>query len=160
MMREKLFYSNVEDLLNTVRKQKQTDDSDPEAYRDRVLSTARKALKETKQDEISIEHNKGKVTFRLDSDTDKVRMSINGQDVPDEQLTDVIADLDEIDKPKTTTENAFDAVCNSSFTREMGSKVLHHALHSAHDYIKETTKTSNSLLGALMQIIGRSISQR
>ena len=75
MMQEKLYHPNMEDLLNQARRQKQSDDSDPEAYRDRVLSAARKALKETKQDEISIKHKKGKVTFRLDSDTDKVRMS-------------------------------------------------------------------------------------
>ena len=66
----------MEDLLNQVRRQKQTDDSNPEAYRDRVMSAARRALKETKQDEISIEHKKGKVSFRLDRDTDKIRMSL------------------------------------------------------------------------------------
>ena len=160
MMREKLFYSNVEDLLNTVRKQKQTDDSDPEAYRDRVLSTARKALKETKQDEISIEHKKGKVSFRLDRDIDKIRMVLNGQEVPDDQLANVIANLDEIGEPKTAAEKTFDAVSNFGFTREMGSKVLHHALHSTHAYMQETAKTANSLLGALLQIVGRSIALR
>lgn len=160
MMQEKLYHPNMEDLLNQARRQKQSDDSDPEAYRDRVLSAARKALKETKQDEISIKHKKGKVTFRLDSDTDKVRMSLNGQDVPDEQLTDVIADLDEIGEPKTAAEKTFDAVSNFGFTREMGSKVLHHALHSTHAYMQETAKTANSLLGALLQIVGRSIAPR
>ena len=160
MIHKELFHANMEDLLNHVRRQKQTDDSNPEVYRERVMSVARRALKETKQDEISIKHKKGKVTFRLDSDTDKVRMSLNGQDVPDEQLTDVIADLDEIGEPKTAAEKTFDAVSNFGFTPEMGSKVLHHALHSTHAYMQETAKTANSLLGALLQIVGRSIAPR
>ena len=160
MMQEKLYHPNMEDLLNQARRQKQSDDSDPDAYRDRVLSAARKALEETRQDEISIVHKKGKVSFRLDRDIDKIRMVLNGQDVPDEQLTDVIADLDEIGKPKTAAEKAFTAVSESGLTREMGSKALHYALHSTHDYIKETTRATNSLLGALLQIIGRSISPR
>lgn len=160
MMQKKLFHPNMVDLLNDVRRQKQADDSDPEAYRDRVLSAAKRAIKKTEQDEISIEHKKGKVSFRLDRDTDKIRMVLNGQEVPDDQLADVIANLDEIGKTKTAVEKAFTAVSESGLTREMGSKVLHHALHSTHAYMQETAKTANSLLGALLQIVGRSIAPR
>ena len=160
MIHKELFHANMEDLLNQARRQKQSDDSDPDAYRDRVLSAARKALEETRQDEISIVHKKGKVSFRLDRDTDKIRMVLNGQEVPDDQLADVIANLDEIGEPKTAAEKTFDAVSNFGFTREMGSKVLHHALHSTHAYMQETAKTANSLLGALLQIVGRSIALR
>lgn len=160
MIHKELFHANMEDLLNQARRQKQSDDSDPDAYRDRVLSAARKALEETRQDEISIVHKKGKVSFRLDRDIDKIRMVLNGQEVPDDQLADVIANLDEIGEPKTAAEKTFDAVSNFGFTREMGSKVLHHALHSTHAYMQETAKTANSLLGALLQIVGRSIAPR
>lgn len=160
MIHKELFHANMEDLLNHVRRQKQTDDSNPEVYRERIMSVARRALKETKQDEISIEHKKGKVSFRLDRDTDKIRMVLNGQEVPDDQLADVIANLDEIGKTKTAVEKAFTAVSESGLTREMGSKVLHHALHSTHAYMQETAKTANSLLGALLQIVGRSIAPR
>ena len=160
MIHKELYHANMEDLLNQVRRQKQTDDSNPEVYRERVMSAARRVLKDTNQDEISIEHKKGKVSFRLDRDTDKIRMILNGQEVSDDQLTDVIANLDEIGKPKTTAEKAMSAVSETCFTQEMGTKVLHHALHSTRDQMKETAKTANTLLGALLQIIGRSISQR
>lgn len=160
MMQKKLFHPNMVDLLNDVRRQKQADDSDPEAYRDRVLSAAKRALKKTEQDEISIEHKKGKVSFRLDRDTDKIRMFLDGQEVPEDQMAPMIAELDEIGKPRTAAEKAFVAVSESGFTQKMGTKALHAALHSTRDHMKETTKTANSLLGALLQIIGRSISQR
>ena len=101
MIHKELYHANMEDLLNQVRRQKQTDDSNPEVYRERVMSAARRVLKDTNQDEISIEHKKGKVSFRLDRDTDKIRMILNGQEVSDDQLTDVIANLDEIGKPKS-----------------------------------------------------------
>ena len=57
-------------------------------------------------------------------------------------------------------KNKFKFLLRDSLKKKMGTKALHAALHSTRDHMKETTKTANSLLGALLQIIGRSISQR
>ena len=160
MIQDKLFHSSLEDLLNQAIRQKQGDDSNPETYRDRVMSAARRVLNETNQEEVTIDHKKGIVAFRLDNDRDKIRMFLDGQEVPEDQMAPVIAELDEIGKPRTVAEKTFVAVSESGFTQKMGTKALHAALHSTRDHMKETTKTANSLLGALLQIIGRAISPR
>ena len=75
----------MEETLKRAQKKATDADTDPEAYRDRVLSAARQAMKATKKDSIEIDHQKGSVRFSIDRTTDKIRMFVNGEEIPEDR---------------------------------------------------------------------------
>ena len=89
MMQKKLFHPNMVDLLNDVRRQKQADDSDPEAYRDRVLSAAKRALKKTEQ-----ERDRQKEELKKTID-DKISMLKKNFEEQSKSLSEMISSLQE-----------------------------------------------------------------
>lgn len=148
-------------LEKTLKKaQKKAADADPEAYRDRVLSAARQAMKATKKDSIEIDHKKGKVLFALDRDTDKIRMFVNDEEISEKRIAATIADLDGIGNPKNFVDKVQNAVKESSFTRRHGDMVFYGTLRSAKGSLEKSNQTACTILGALLRTLGRSITAR
>lgn len=149
---------NLEEALK--RAQKKSTDADPEAYRDRVLSAARQAMKASKTDSIEIAHKKGNVLFALDRDTDRIQMFVDGEEIPEERMTDTIADIDGIGRPETATEKAQKFVEASGITKNIGSRSFDAVLRAASNDAKEASRSTGSLLRALLMMMSRSIDAR
>ena len=64
---------SLEETLKKAQKKAADADTDPEAYRDRVLSAARQTMKASKTDSIEIDHRKGTVRFSIDKTTDEIK---------------------------------------------------------------------------------------
>ena len=150
----------LEETLKKAQKKAADADTDPESYRDRVLSAARQAMKATKKDSIEIDHQKGSVRFSIDKTTDKIRMYINGEEVPEDRMRDVIADFDEINKPKSFVDKVHNVVKESGFTRRHGDMVFYGALRSAKASLEESNRTASSILGTILRILDKTISAR
>ena len=142
------------------RAQKKSTDADPEAYRDRVLSAARQAMKASKTDSIEIDHGKGKVVFSLDRSSDKVRMFIDGDEIPEERMTDTIADIDGIGKAETVADKAQKAIEATGITRNLGARSFDAVLRTATNQAKEASRSTGSLLRALLMMISRTVDAR
>ena len=147
---------SMEEALKRAQKKATDADTDPEAYRDRILSAARQAMKASKTDSIEIDHGRGKVVFSLDRSSDKVRMFIDG----DERMTDTIADIDGIGRPETATEKAQKFVEASGITKNIGSRSFDAVLRAASNDAKEASRSTGSLLRALLMMMSRSIDAR
>jgi len=142
------------------RAQKKAADTDPEAYRDRVLGAARQAMKAAKRDSIEIDHKKGKVIFSLDKSSDRVRMFVNGEEVPGDRMADTIADLDGIGKAETVADKAQKAIEATGITRNLGARSFDAVLRAASNDAKEASRSTGSLLRALLMMMSRSIDAR
>lgn len=149
---------NLEATLK--RAQKKAADTNPEIYRDKVLSAARQAMDTAKEDSIEIDHKKGKVIFSLDRNSDKIRMFVNDEEISEEKIAATIADLDGIGKPKNVVDKVQNAAKASGFTRRHGDMVFYGALRSAKAGLKESNRTASTILGALLRIVGKTISAR
>ena len=142
------------------RAQKKAADTDPEAYRDRVLGAARQTMKASRKDSLEIDHKRGKVLFALDRNTDKIRMFVNGEEIPEERMTDTIADLDGIGKAETVADKAQKAIEATGITRNLGARSFDATLKAASSQAKEASKSAGSLLRAILMMMGRSIDAR
>lgn len=151
---------SMEEALKRAQKKATDADTDPEAYRDRVLSAARQAMKATKKDSIEIDHKKGSVRFSIDKTTDKIRMYVNGEEIPEDRMRDVIADFDGINKPKSFADKVQNAAKESSFTRRHGDMVFYGALRSMKAGLEESNRTASSILGTILRILDKTISAR
>ena len=151
---------SMEEALKRAQKKATDADTDPEAYRDRVLSAARQVMKATKKDSIEIDHKKGKVLFALDRDTDKIRMFVNDEEISEEKIAATIADLDGIGKPKNFVDKVQNAAKESSFTRRHGDMVFYGALRSMKAGLEESNRTASSILGTILRILDKTISAR
>ena len=151
---------SMEEALKRAQKKATDADTDPEAYRDRILSAARQAMNSAKTDSIEIDHEKGKVVFSLDRSADRVRMFVNGEEIPEEKMTDTIADIDGIGSPKTAAEKARDVIDASGITRNLGARSFDATLKAASSQAKEASKSAGSLLRAILMMMGRSIDAR
>jgi len=150
----------LEETLKKAQKKAADADTDPESYRDRVLSAARQAMKATKKDSIEIDHKKGNVRFSLDKSSDRVRMFVNGEEIPEERMTATIADIDGIGKPETATEKAQKFVEASGITRNLGSRSFDAVLRTATSQAKESSRATGSLLRALLMMLSRTVDAR
>lgn len=150
--------ANLEATLK--RAQKKAADTDPEAYRDRVLGAARQTMKASRKGSIEIDHKKGKVIFSLDKSSDRVRMFVNGEEIPEERMTATIADIDGIGKPETATEKAQKFVEASGITRNLGSRSFDAVLRTATSQAKESSRATGSLLRALLMMLSRTVDAR
>ena len=150
----------LEETLKKAQKKAADADTDPESYRDRVLSAARQVMKATKKDSIEIDHKKGKVLFALDRDTDKIRMFVNDEEISEEKIAATIADLDGIGRPKNFVDKVQNAVKESSFTRRHGDMVFYDALRSMKAGLEESNRTASSILGTILRILDKTISAR
>ena len=150
----------LEETLKKAQKKAADADTDPESYRDRVLSAARQVMKATKKDSIEIDHKKGKVLFALDRDTDKIRMFVNDEEISEEKIAATIADLDGIGKPKNFVDKVQNAAKESSFTRRHGDMVFYGALRSMKAGLEESNRTASSILGTILRILDKTISAR
>ena len=151
---------SMEEALKRAQKKATDADTDPEAYRDRILSAARQAMKASKTDSIEIDHGRGKVVFSLDRSSDKVRMFIDGDEIPEERMTDTIADIDGIGRPETATEKAQKFVEASGITKNIGSRSFDAVLRAASNDAKEASRSTGSLLRALLMMISRTVDAR
>lgn len=151
---------NMEEALKRAQKKATDADTDPEAYRDRILSAARQAMKASRKDSIEIDHKKGKVRFSLDRSSDRIRMFVNGEEIPEGQMTNMIADLDGIGRPETATEKAQKFVEASGITKNIGSRSFDAVLRAASNDAKEASRSTGSLLRALLMMMSRSIDAR
>ena len=142
------------------RAQKKAADTDPEAYRDRVLGAARQVMKSAKTDSLEIDHKRGKVLFALDRDTDKIRMFVNGAEIPEGKMAETIADIEGIGKAETATEKAQKFVEATGITRNLGARSFDAVLRTATNQAKEASKSAGSLLRAILMMMGRSIDAR
>lgn len=149
---------NLEEALK--KAQKKAADTDPEAYRDRVLGAARQTMKASRKDSLEIDHKRGKVLFALDRNTDKIRMFVNGEEIPEERMTDTIADLDGIGKAETVADKAQKAIEATGITRNLGARSFDATLKAASSQAKEASKSAGSLLRAILMMMGRSIDAR
>ena len=149
---------NLEEALK--KAQKKAADTDPEAYRDRVLGAARQTMKSAKTDSITINHKKGQVLFDLDRDTDKIRMFVNGEEIPEDRMADTIADLDGIGKAETVADKAQKAIEATGITRNLGARSFDATLRAATNQAKEASKSAGSLLRAILMMMGRSVDAR
>ena len=150
----------LEETLKKAQKKATDADTDPEAYRDRILSAARQAMNSAKTDSIEIDHERGKVVFSLDRSADRVRMFVNGEEIPEEKMTDTIADIDGIGAPKTAAEKARDVIDASGITRNLGSRSFDAVLRTATNQAKEASRSTGSLLRALLMMISRTVDAR
>ena len=150
----------LEETLKKAQKKAADADTDPESYRDRVLSAARQVMKATKKDSIEIDHKKGKVLFALDRDTDKIRMFVNDEEISEEKIAATIADLDGIGRPKNFVDKVQNAVKESSFTRLHGDMVFYNTLRSMKAGLEESNRTASSILGTILRILDKTISAR
>lgn len=151
---------SMEEALKRAQKKAADADTDPESYRDRVLSAARQAMKATKKDSIEIDHKKGKVLFALDRDTDKIRMFVNDEEISEEKIAATIADIDGIGRPETATEKAQKITEVSGLTKNIGSRSFDAVLRAASNDAKEASRSTGSLLRALLMMMSRSIDAR
>lgn len=151
---------SLEETLKKAQKKAADADTDPEAYRDRVLSAARQTMKASKTDSIEIDHRKGTVRFSIDKTTDKIRMYVNGEEIPEGRMRDVIADFDGINKPKSFADKVQNAAKESSFTRRHGDMVFYGALRSMKAGLEESNRTASSILGTILRILDKTISAR
>jgi len=151
---------NMEEALKRAQKKATDADTDPESYRDRVLSAARQAMKASRKDSIEIDHKKGKVRFSLDRSSDRIRMFVNGEEIPEGQMTNMIADLDGIGRPEAATEKAQKFVEASGITRNLGSRSLDAVLRAASSQAKEANRTASNLLRAILMMMGRTVDAR
>lgn len=148
-------------LEETLKKaKKKAADADPEAYRDRVLSAARQAMKASRKDSIEIDHKKGNVIFSLDRDADRIRMFVNGEEIPEEKMTATIADIDGIGRAETITDKAQKITEVSGITKNLGSRSFDAVLRAASNDAKEASRSTGSLLRALLMMMSRSIDAR
>lgn len=148
-------------LEETLKKAtKNAADADPEAYRDRVLSAARQAMKASKTDSIEIDHRKGTVIFALDRDADKIRMYVNGEEIPEGKMTNTIADLDGIGRPDTLADKAQKALEITGITKNLGSRSFDAVLREASNQAKESSRTVGNLLRAILMMMGRTVDAR
>lgn len=148
-------------LEETLKKaKKNATDTNPEAYRDRVLSAARQAMKASRKDSIEIDHKKGNVIFSLDRDADRIRMFVNGEEIPEDRMTATIADLDGIGSAETITSKTQKAIEASGITRNIGSRSFDAVLRAASNDAKEASRSTGSLLRALLMMMSRSIDAR
>lgn len=150
----------LEETLKKAQKKAADADTDPESYRDRVLSAAQQVMKATKKDSIEIDHKKGKVLFALDRDTDKIRMFVNDEEISEEKIAATIADLDGIGRPKNFVDKVQNAVKESSFTRLHGDMVFYNTLRSMKAGLEESNRTASSILGTILRILDKTISAR
>ena len=151
---------NLEATLKRAQKKAADADTDPESYRDRVLSAVRQVMKLTKKDSLEIDHKKGKVLFALDRDTDKIRMFVNGEEIPGDRMADTIADLDGIGKAETVADKAQKAIEATGITRNLGSRSFDAVLRKASSQAKEASRSTGSLLRALLMMVSRSVDAR
>lgn len=149
---------NLEEALK--KAQKKAADTDPEAYRDRVLGAARQTMKSAKTDSITINHKKGQVLFDLDRDTDKIRMFVNGEEIPEDRMADTIADIDGIGKAETVADKAQKAIEATGITRNLGARSFDAVLRAASNQAKESSRTAGNLLRAILMMMSRSIDAR
>lgn len=149
---------NLEEALK--KAQKKAADTDPEAYRDRVLGAARQTMKSAKTDSITINHKKGQVLFDLDRDTDKIRMFVNGEEIPEDRMADTIADLDGIGKAETVADKAQKAIEATGITRNLGARSFDAVLRTATNEAKEASRSTGNLLRAILMMMSRSIDAR
>lgn len=148
-------------LEKTLKKaQKKAADTDPETYRDRVLGAARQTMKASRKDSIEIDHKKGKVIFSLDKSSDRVRMFIDGDEIPEERMTDTIADIDGIGKAETIADKAQKAIEATGITRNLGARSFDAVLRTATNQAKEASRSTGSLLRALLMMISRTVDAR
>ena len=101
---------SMEEALKRAQKKATDADTDPEAYRDRVLSAARQAMNSAKTDSIEIDHERGKVVFSL--------------------------------------------------ARNLGSRSFDAVLRTATNQAKEASRSTGSLLRALLMMISRTVDAR
>lgn len=151
---------SLEKTLKRAQKKATDADTDPEAYQDRVLSAVRQVMKLTKKDSLEIDHKKGKVLFALDRDTDKIRMFVNDEEISEEKIAATIADIDGIGRPETATEKAQKFVEASGITKNIGSRSFDAVLRAASNDAKEASRSTGSLLRALLMMMSRSIDAR
>lgn len=147
---------NMEEALKRAQKKATDADTDPEAYRDRILSAARQAMKASRKDSIEIAHKKGNVLFALDRDTDRIQMFVDGEEIPEERMTDTIADIDGIGKAEALTDKADKAPKITEvggLTKHIGSRSFDAVLRAASNDAKEASRTSSTLLRTLLMII-------
>ncbi len=149
---------NLEETLK--RAQRKAADTDPEAYRDKVLSAARQAMKATKKSSIEIDHKKGKVRFSLDRGSDRIRMFVNGEEIPEGKIGETIADIDGIGAPKTAAEKVRDVIDASGVTKNIASRSFDATLRAAANQAKEASRSTGSLLRALLMMISRTVDAR
>ena len=142
------------------RAQKKAADADPEVYRDKVLGAARQVMKSAKTDSLKIDHKRGKVLFALDRDADKIRMFVDGEEIPEGKMAETIADLDGIGKAETATEKAQKFIEATGITRNLGARSFDATLKAASSQAKEASKSAGSLLRAILMMMGRSIDAR
>jgi hypothetical protein len=156
----KMINRSMEEALKRAQKKATDADTDPEAYRDRVLSAARQAMNSAKTDSIEIDHERGKVVFSLDRSSDKVRMFIDGDEIPEERMTDTIADIDGIGKAETVADKAQKAIEATGITRNLGARSFDAVLRTATNQAKEANKSASSLLRAILMMMGRTVDAR
>ena len=142
------------------RAQKKAADADPEAYRDRVLGAARQTMKASRKDSIEIDHKRGKVLFALDRDADKIRMFVDGEEIPEGKMAETIADIDGIGKAETVADKAQKAIEATGITRNLGSRSFDAVLRKASSQAKEASRSTGSLLRALLMMVSRSVDAR
>ena len=150
--------ANLEATLK--RAQKKAADTDPEAYRDRVLGAARQVMKSAKTDSLEIGHKRGKVLFALDRDADKIRMFVDGEEIPEGKMAETIADIDGIGTPDTLAYKARKVVEASGVTKNLGSRSFDAVLRAATNEAKEASRSTGNLLRAILMMMGRSIDAR
>ena len=150
----------LEETLKKAQKKAADADTDPEAYRDRILSAARQAMKASRKDSIEIAHKKGNVLFALDRDTDRIQMFVNGEEIPEEKMTATIADIDGIGRAETITDKAQKITEVSGLTKNIGSRSFDAVLRAASNDAKEASRSTGSLLRALLMMMSRSIDAR
>ena len=149
---------SLEEILKKAKKN--AADADPEAYRDRVLSAARQAMKASRKDSIEIDHKKGNVIFSLDRDADRIRLFVNDEEISEEKIAATIADIDGIGRAETITDKAQKITEVSGITKNIGSRSFDAVLRAASNDAKEASRSTGSLLRTLLMMMSRSIDAR
>lgn len=139
--------------------QKKSEEITPEAYRDRVLSAARKAMQETGKRSVTVKSRKGNVTFAMDH-AGVVHMFLDGEEIPAGKMAETIADIDGIGKTESLLHKAEAAVLSPEFARGMRITSVEATIKAAERQVKENNKMTNSLLKLLLQIVARGAQER